>query len=190
VAWPEDDWRYGHPDWTLVTDATGSRFVEQIQRKRRRAPRALRFDQLEVGAVLLKRTKDRFTHYDPPFMEAIANDNGREEIAIRNQFGIVEDRWFDPCQGQVDRLKGEMASVRMVGPNGAWLTKLSHTLRGLASQGFDYASEAAADRIRAFVEERKVIIAAWTAGEISTSEAQLRASSYRRMMEELINSPS
>lgn len=185
MAWPDDDWRYGHPDWTLVTDAMGSRFVERAQRKRRRAPRALRFEQLKVGAVLLKRTKNRSIHYDPPFMEAIANDNGREEIAIRNEFAIVEDRWFDPCQGQFDRLKGEMASVRPVGPNGAWQTKLAHTLRGLASQGFDHVSDEAADRIRAFVKERAEIIAAWTSGEISTSEAQLRASSYRRMMEEL-----
>jgi hypothetical protein len=181
MAWWEDDPRYGQPGWCVVN----GQFVRQQQRKRRRAPRALRFAEIEVGAVLLQRTKSRFQIYDKPFVERIANDNAREGLEIRWQFAIVEDRWFDPCQGQVDRLKGEMASVRMVGPNGVWKTKLPHTLRGLASQGFDYATDVQAERIRAFVKEREEIVAEWEAKRITTAEARLRATSYTRMMEQL-----
>jgi hypothetical protein len=154
-------------------------------RKRRRPPRALRFADLEVGTVLIHRSKWKSLHYDKPFVEAIANDNTREQTNIGWSFAIVEDRWFDPCQGQFDRLKGEMVGVREVGPNGLWKTKFAHTLRGLASNGYDYATAAQAERIRAFIVEREEIISAWEAGAITTAEARLRATSWQRMIAEL-----
>jgi hypothetical protein len=81
----------------------------------RKSPRALRFADIEVGDELQR----QWSH-------------------ARMGYYVVTDRWFDPVAGQNDPISGQMVAVVMAGRN----RKESHTLRGLASNGFYYSDRA------------------------------------------------
>jgi len=106
---------------TWITDDTGTRWVEYPARKQRNAPRALRFADLKVGDQLVQKP----------------NGGWYRAIPIYYQ---VTDLWFDPVAGQTDPIKGQMVGYDQIGTNGELRgAKRATTIRGLASQQFEYA---------------------------------------------------
>lgn len=179
---------------TWITDGTGTYWVEPPLKVRRRAPRALRFADLRPGAILIHRSKSVMTHFeerdrfqakgrDLPF----ANDDAKEVTTVTPTVGLAlcTDRWFDPVAGQEDRLKGEMAGIRMISNHGLVGSKWPHTLRGLASQGYHWASDEQADRVRAFIAERSDLQDEWRAGRLTSEEARLRSTPWGTLLREL-----
>jgi hypothetical protein len=82
---------------------------------------AMRFTDLKVGDQLVMEPRE----------------NWHRKIPI---FWIVTDLWFDPVAGQHTRASGMMAAVQRINDDGELFgSKRSHTLRGLASQGFTFA---------------------------------------------------
>lgn len=182
MSWPEDDWRYGHPDWTYIVDTGGiGRFVKRAPRKRRRAPRALRFADLQPGAVLVHRGKFTTERHGETIMQ-VANSNTIQEVKTTACFVVVTDRWFDPCAGQRDPVAGEMAATRYVGPDGAVSSKQRHTLRGLAMQGYSYATPEQAQAVSDFVAERVQLMLLLESKAITLDQARLRATPYRSLL--------
>lgn len=104
---------------TWITDDNGTRWVELPERKSRKSPRALRFADLKVGDQLF------WTRYHWPDSAG---------------YYLVTDLWFDPVAGQDDETAGRMVAIVRLGHDGEPRGhKERHTLRGLASQGFQYA---------------------------------------------------
>lgn len=185
MDWWQEDPRYGAKGWTLIWPSDGGRpyFVKVSPRKPRAKPRALRFGELKVGDVLIHRGKIVSERYVPPAEGFTpANENRRTEVEHYAGFYVVEHRWFDPCAGHDDRWAGEMAGVCQVNHNGKVARPNPHTLRGLAMQGFHYATSDQAERVRAFIEERAQLIAAYHAGQLTDDEARLRATPYRDLI--------
>jgi len=186
--WTKDP-RYGHPEWTLIHDGAASYFVKVQPRKRRRKPRALRFAAVKVGDVLVHRGKSVSAIYPkPPAGVSIAND---VEPTVKTtpyaSFWIVTHRWFDPCHGWDDPTAGEMVGAMPVNQNGIYHGRpYPWTLRGLAKQGYHYATEEQAGRVTAFIHERRVLIGAVHAGELTREEASLRATPYRELIRDLV----
>lgn len=57
------------------------------------------------------------------------------------RYAVVTDRWFDPVRGFHDRARGDMVAIRWLDQRGEPVgSKWGHTVRGLASQGWRYAS--------------------------------------------------
>lgn len=162
----EDDWRYGHPDWTLITDETGTRFVERPQRRRRRKPRALRFAGVKVGDILIQHRKSVSLRYIKA-APGTANDPGEEiRTSIHTSLAIVTDLWFDPVLGQEDPITGQMVGLRF------WLgeprgSKFSHHLRGLATQKWNYATAEEIEAARAEAERVRRLHDAVRSGEVA-----------------------
>jgi hypothetical protein len=179
VSWWEQDPRYGKAGWTLIHPADGGRpyFVQARPRKRRASPRALRFADVQAGAVLIGKVgwHEQVKHPLP-----VANDDLRR--VEHEFFAVVTDRWFDPCAGEDDRLKGEMVAVKQVNAQGLPGGKRPHTLRGLASQGYRYATPDQARAVHEFVAERAELMEAWKAGRLTEQEVRLRARPYRELM--------
>lgn len=111
---------------TWITDDSGTRWVQLPLRKRRKSPRALRFADLKVGDQLMR-------HFNMPM-----SATGAARITW---YYIVTDLWFDPVAGQDDEIAGKMVGIRMLDQRTgeAREHKEPHTLRGLASQGFQYS---------------------------------------------------
>lgn len=106
---------------TWITDSGGTRWVEPVPRKRRKPGRALRFANLEVGQQLMRRPKANWYRKIP-------------------QYYLVTDRWFDPVAGQTDPVAGQMVALCDIKSNGELSKRKSGTtLRGLASQQYEYA---------------------------------------------------
>lgn len=106
---------------TWITDNSGTRWVEPIPRKRRKPARALRFADLEVGQQLMRRPKADWYRKIP-------------------QYYLVTDRWFDPVAGQTDPVAGQMVALCIIKSDGETSGRKSGTtLRGLASQQYEYA---------------------------------------------------
>lgn len=171
------------PPLCVVTDATGSRLVEQRPRKRRKPARPLRFADLRPGAILIHHHKARSVVYPKhPAGLLIAND--AEKLVERQLYGVavVEDRWFDPCAGQDDPIAGEMASVRAITAGGPVGSKWPHTLRGLASNGYHYATPEQAELVRAYLTGREDVVARWRGGELTEEEARLRHPSWSALL--------
>lgn len=101
-----------------ITDGSGTRWVEIPQKKRRKSPRALKFGSVKVGDQLVKT-------YQKERKSSI--------------YYLVTDLWFDPVLGQEDELKGSMVGYAQIKLDGSAGRKSSTTIRGLASQQFDYA---------------------------------------------------
>ena len=182
--WWETDPRYGKPGWTLIHDADGSRFVPWTERKRRRPARALRFGDLQAGAILIHRGKvvsERRVQHPAH----VANEDWRTEVHHYAGFHLVLFRWFDPVAGQGDPVSGEMVGVVPITTMGQQPRATGHTLRGLAQQGFHYASDEQAERARAFIEHRRQLIADFEAGRITQEEARLQARPYRELVRDL-----
>lgn len=190
MTWWESDARYGQKGWTLIHPSDGGHayFVKAQPRKRRGAPRALRFADLKPGAVLLQRNKSTTSwHVKPTAGFEPLNDNQRVEIRHQARFWICEFRWFDPVKGQIDLVAGEMAGVCPISNSGKHTSASAHTLRGLASQGFNYATSDQTDQVLAFIDNRAVIIADFDEGRITPEEARLRALPYRNIVRGLLD---
>jgi hypothetical protein len=195
MSWWESDPRYGQQGWTLIHPIAGAPYFVRAQPKKRRKPaRALRFGDLQPGAVLIHRgkiTSTRFEHHDRiqakgrdlPF----ANDDGLEVTTVTPYAGlaICTDRWFDPVLGEDDPLKGELAAVVPITGNGRATGKRSHTLRGLAMQGYSYATPEQAERVLAFTVERAQLTAAWKAGTMTQDEVRAAATPWRTLLREI-----
>lgn len=107
---------------TIIRDGNGTRWVEIPERKRRKPARALRFAELKVGDQLRR-------DWDNVLVTGRAR-----------WYYLVTDLWFDPVAGQDDEVAGQMVGIAHIDPRtGEACRKQSHTLRGLASQGFHYA---------------------------------------------------
>lgn len=52
---------------------------------------------------------------------------------------VVTDMWFDPVAGQDDPLKGSMIGYAQINDQGGIGKKRPILIRGLASQGYEYA---------------------------------------------------
>ena len=110
---------------TWITDDNGTRWVDATRpKKRRRSPRALRFADVKVGDQLM---------------------NNRHSLGMdyplgRKFYVVVTDLWFDPVAGQDDPVKGRMVGYRQIDGYGRPIgSKIATTIRGLASQQFQYA---------------------------------------------------
>lgn len=107
---------------TLIIDDSGSRWVQSPIKKRRKPARALKFGGVRVGDQLMRKPRGDWLR---PFVE----------------YFVVTDRWFDPVKGQEDPIKGEMVGLARISASGALSAKEATTVRGLASQQFDYADQ-------------------------------------------------
>jgi hypothetical protein len=106
---------------TWITDGTGTRWVEVQPRKRRKSPRALRFENIKVGDQIMLKPKGNWDRKIPWYF-------------------VVTDLWFDPVEGQDDPVKGRMVGFMRIGTDGEPVhRKSSTTIRGLASQEYHYA---------------------------------------------------
>ena len=124
---------------TLVTTDAGTSWLLVPQRKRRKPARALRFAEIKVGDQLMRRWQ---THA------------GAGSVVW---YYIVTDLWFDPVAGQRDDTAGRMVAIRSIDPRTGEPRdrKEPHTLRGLASQGFQYADVDYAAHAKASQEARQ-----------------------------------
>jgi hypothetical protein len=107
---------------TRIIDEDGERWVEVPRRKERRRPRALKFAEIKVGDQLMRRW---------------AGFGGPGFNATVVWYYEVTDLWFDPVAGQEDETAGRMVALMMIYPRHR--SKRAHTVRGLASNGYDYA---------------------------------------------------
>ena len=126
---------------TWITDDGGTRWVEVPQKKRRSSPRARKFAEIKIGDQLM--LKPAGTWY--------------RKVAM---YYVVTDLWFDPVLGQDDALKGSMVGYQQIAQTGEPRhRKSSTTIRGLASQQFDYADID-------YIAHCKATLAAMQAGEV------------------------
>jgi len=126
---------------TWITDDNGTRWVVIPSPKRRKPARALRFASIKVGDQLERKPQDDWYRHIPVFY-------------------IVCDLWFDPVAGQKDEIAGRMVALQQITDSGAVShRKWRHTVRGLATQGFQYAS-------KDIISERETRSAAISAGSV------------------------
>lgn len=110
--------------------------------KRRRAPRALRFAEVKVGDILIQRDKLRgYIERGEPTAMPTANCNNRMEPMHATCWAIVTDLWLDPVLAERDETRGRMVGLRYFQNGQAVGSKWSTTLRGLASQQWNYATQ-------------------------------------------------
>lgn len=142
MAWPYDDWRYGHPDWTFVSGDGWGQFVRRVERKRRRKPRAIRFAEVKVGDVLVQRDRLQYTSETvKPTIVPTANTNAELVEHRATSWAVVTDLWLDPVAGECDEVAGQMVGLRTLRHGVEVGNKWSTTRRGLASQQWHYATE-------------------------------------------------
>lgn len=112
-------------------------------RQRRRSPRALRFENVKVGDILIQANKTLVSkpHKVPPGMAKPTNDV-EDDYEVRHYecLVVVTDRWFDPVYGQSDATAGQMVGVQYYRDRGPIGSKFGYTLRGLASNRYRYAT--------------------------------------------------
>ena len=107
---------------TWIIDESGRRWVEIPQKKPRKTPRSIKFADIKVGDQLMLAPKAGSYH--------------RNEI-----YSVVTDIWFDPVAGQLDPIKGKMIGFAHINSDGSISARKSSTpVRGLASQGYEYAA--------------------------------------------------
>jgi hypothetical protein len=128
---------------TLITDNTGTRWVEHVPRKRRAPGRAVRFAEIKVGDQLVRSWPANLAS------------------GMTHWYYVVTDLWFDPVAGQDDDTAGRMVAVQHIDwrTGEPWHRKQPHTLRGLASQGFRYAG-------LDYMAHMKATLAAKAAGDV------------------------
>jgi hypothetical protein len=121
---------------TWIYDGNGpGMWVELPLPKPRKSPRALRFANLEIGDQLMKSWTSKGWRGGIDDMKAPA-----VELSQNRWYYLVTDRWFDPVAGQDNDLAGQMVAIVHIDQDGIpFSRKEPHTLRGLASQGFQYA---------------------------------------------------
>ncbi|MEV5031625.1 hypothetical protein MRBLMC3_000808 [Sphingobium sp. LMC3-1-1.1] len=144
---------------TWIVDENGRRWVEPQARVKRKRGRG-RFADVKVGDQLMCRVISR---WDSPIRDDLAaNDAGwqRHERDHGFQYAIVTDLWFDPVAGQDDPLKGEMVGIQILHQGRPRGGKRAHTIRGLASNKWQYADRdeiAHWEAVRAGVDAGDVI---------------------------------
>ena len=167
---------------TWITDGWGTRWVPMQPRKRRKPGRALRFAELKAGDILIHRSKSKVIHNPRKSNAVFANDDYREVIEHHLGFAVAEDRWFDPVAGQDDEVAGQMVGVRPFHQFGPGNHKRTHTLRGLAQNGYHPTTPEQAQIISKFFAERAQIVADWDADKITDAEAKMRAPKWSKML--------
>ncbi len=106
---------------TWIVDHGGTRWVDVTStKKKRKSPRALKFAALKVGDQIMQKPRPGFHRGIPAYY-------------------VVTDIWFDPVAGQDDETAGRMVGFAQVKADGTLWRKRSTTIRGLASQQYDYA---------------------------------------------------
>lgn len=123
---------------TWIHDGDGKvppRWVEIPTPKPRKSPRALRFAALAVGDQIMKAWTSKGWRGGVDDMKAPAI-----ELSKNVWYYLVTDMWFDPVAGQENAVAGQMVAIVRVDHDGwPFSRKEHHTLRGLASEGFQYA---------------------------------------------------
>jgi hypothetical protein len=115
---------------TWIIDDQGKRWVAIAKRKRRKACPPKRFKDINVGDQLM--CSSVFPGYGA---------DGEFHDTKVTEHWVVTDIWFDPVAGQDDKWKGHMVAIQQIGADGelhSW--KRAHTMRGLASNGYQYAN--------------------------------------------------
>lgn len=113
---------------TRITDKNGTRWVMYAPRPRRKPGRAVRFAAVAVG-------------------DELVCVRGASEIQLNQMTRfVVTDLWFDPVAGERDETAGMMVAIRQMRDGHPVGSKWPHTRRGLAMQGFHYATEYLARR--------------------------------------------
>lgn len=123
--------------------------------KPKRAPRKpgkRRFENIKVGDQLVRTTevkgwrggKDDFKGPPTP-------------LSKTTWYYLVTDLWFDPVRGHDNRESGEMVAIQRIRETGEpWGGKQGHSIRGLASNGFQYADmdyvQFCRDRIESMID--------------------------------------
>jgi len=126
---------------TWITDDSGTRWVDVPQPKRRKPGRILRFANIKVGDQLVLKPKA----------------NWYLGLPIHS---IVTDLWDDPVDGQHDPIKGKFVGLRQIDGDGELRHRKSKIkLRGLASQGYEYAEID-------FIAQRKAAVAGVQDGSV------------------------
>jgi hypothetical protein len=154
------DCRAGHPPFmTKIHDANGSRLVH-IPRREKRRRGAGRFAEVKVGDQLMQRVISRWQAYEQD--PIAANDPALVDRSKDCGFAyaIVTDLWFDPVKGEDDPVAGQMVAIRNLRQGRPLGRKSPHTIRGLASNGWQYADRddiAHWEAVRAAHEEGLVI---------------------------------
>lgn len=110
--------------------------MSQPQKRRRGRGR---FADIKVGDQLQQRSIGRWDTmlHD----ERAANDAGwqRHERDYGYIYAQVTDLWFDPVAGEDDPIRGEMVGIVHLHQGQPRGGKRAHTIRGLASNGWQYA---------------------------------------------------
>ena len=185
------DPRYGAKGWTLIYLADGGKpyFVKSNARKRCAPATNIRFADLAVGSILIHKSTSKGVRYEKPSPGPLtaSNDDVREVLRVSTHYGFArcEHRWFDPVDGEHDRLAGEYAGIRRLTPNGPAPNLWKHSLRGLASNGYSYATEDQSATLLAAMDERAAIVAAFDAGLITRDEARLKVTPWAVLMRQL-----
>lgn len=169
---------------TWITDGSGTRWVPVPPRKRRRSPRALRFANLREGEVLIHRHKWRVERHDPARL-MLANDNSRTETGTSISFAIAERLWFDPVAGEDDPVAGQMVGVRALTSHGPARSMRSHTLRGLASNGYHPATPEQSAEVLRWMADRDRLLERFDAGEITAVEARAAHRPWRVLLRDI-----
>lgn len=168
---------------TWITDNGGTRWVPTLPRKRRKPGRALRFENLEPGDILIHRQKWKSWHgvkHEIP----VANDDAKIEQGMVIGFALCEHRWFDPVAGERDPVAGEMAGIRLISSYGRSSHLRPHTLRGLAQNGYRAASDAQSAAIRAWLAQYEELTQKCLSGAATHSEGRMRLKSWATMLRE------
>lgn len=101
----------------------------------RKPARALRFAEIKVGDQLMVRYATKFQQGDGKGGWIDKTD------PLKVWYYVVTDLFFDPVAGEHDDLAGRMVAIKRLDPRTGkpCQAKRSHTLRGLASNGYHYA---------------------------------------------------
>lgn len=188
-----EDPRYGQKGWTLIYPANGGRpyFVKVMPRKQRASPRALRFANLRVGDMLLRKVKWTEIHGFKPepkaalLHQSTANDNRIEEIREATGFAICEHRWFDPVKGEVDPVAGQLVAVRWITNHGLSRSLVPHTIRGLASQGYHQLADDQARLVLEWLAQRDDLVRRHDAGELTQAEVRAAYRGWPMLLRDL-----
>lgn len=98
-----------------------------MTRPRRKPPRALKFAEVQVGDQVMQASSLDWPGMPPEWQ--------RKNV----RYYLITDMWSDPVAGQYDPVKGQMIGLARIREDGSLEPKTSTTIRGLASQQYDYA---------------------------------------------------
>jgi hypothetical protein len=108
---------------------------DEPPQRRRKPARALRFAEIKVGDQLMVSYVTKYLTTDGTGGWIEASD----PLAV--WYWIVTDLFFDPVAGEYDELAGRMVAIKRLDRHTGepMQGKRSHTIRGLASNGYRYA---------------------------------------------------